>query len=216
MKSVPGISLFAVQGDERRGPDGDGIGPQRQGLGRVGAAAYSPRGDEADLAVQTQLAEGLSGHDDGGDSRDTAVVQQDLRRGAGARHHAVDDDGVGAGLGRQLDVVVHAAGPQLDVDGHAPVGGLPKLFDLHRQVVGPEPVRVAGRAALVDPLGEVSHLGYLIKHLHAHKQPAGPRLCALPDHNLDGLSLHQMAGVEAVPAGKDLVDQLVRGVPLRL
>ena len=99
---------------------------------------------------------------------------------------------------------------------HPPVGGLPKLFDLHRQVVGPQPVRVPGGAALVYPLGQVPHLGDVVLDLHAHQHAAGAGFRALSHHDLNGLSLNQVVGVETVAAGQHLIDQLVGNVTLRL
>ena len=105
--------------------------------------------------------------------------------GPGAALGAVQVDDVRAALGRHPDVVVDAGRAQLQLDRDLVVGGLADLLDLQRQVVGAQPVRVAGRGALVDPGRERAHLGHLLGHLLAHQVAAQADLAALPDEELD-------------------------------
>ena len=127
---------------------------------------------------------------------------------AGAALHAVDVDDVGPGLDRHAHVVVDPRGAELELDRDLVVGGLAYLVDLHRQVVGAEPVRVARRRALVYSRRQRAHLRDLVRDFLAHQVPAKPHLAALPDKELDPVGELQVVRVEAV-AG---LDQLV--VPL--
>ena len=130
-----GNFLVAIQGNQARSADGHGVGPQGQSLGGIGTMAYAAGSNEADLAVESQLTKRFPGHHDGRDGGNAAVLDQYLRRSAGARHHAVDDYGVGPCLGSQLNVVVDTARPQLDVDGDSPIRRLPQLLNFNGQVV---------------------------------------------------------------------------------
>ena len=101
-------------------------------------------------AVEADVFEGGPGLADGRQGRDAGVFLEQLGRGAGAPFHAVDDDHVGARLGRQADVVEDARGPHLDEDRHLVVGRLAQLFDLDDQVVGAEEVGMPAGRALID------------------------------------------------------------------
>ena len=100
--------------------------------------------------------------------------------------------------------------------GYLVAGCLPELVDLHRQVVGPEPVRVSGRGALVNARRQIPHLGDLVPNLYTHEHAAGTGLGALPNDNLHGLGLRQVVRIEAVSTWENLVDKLVRRVPFSL
>ena len=117
-------------------------------------------------------------------------------------------------LGRHPDVVVDAGRAQLQLDRDLVVGRLADLLDLQRQVVGAEPVRVAGRAALVDPGRQRAHLRHLLGDLLPHQVAAEADLAALPDEELDPVGEHEVVRVEPVPALDDLVVPLGRQVPL--
>ena len=86
------------------------------------------------------------------------MLDEDILGGGGAALHPVDHHDIGAGVHRELDVVVGAGRADLHVDGLFPVGDLAQLVDLDGQVVGPGPVGVAAGAALVDTLGQRAHL----------------------------------------------------------
>ena len=125
--------------------------PERQRLRRVGSGADPARDDQLDLVVLADLAQRLGGHADGGECRDPGVLDEDVLGRAGASLQAVDDDDVGSGGDGELHVVGDASGADLHVDRLLPVGGLAQLLDLHHEVVGSGPVRVAAGRALVDP-----------------------------------------------------------------
>jgi len=71
------------------------------------------------------------------------------------------NDRVRARFRRQLDVVGHVRGSELDVDRNLPISRLAQLFDLDDQVVRTDPIRMANRAALVDPRRQLAHVGDL-------------------------------------------------------
>jgi len=112
--------------------------------------------------------------------------------------HTVEHNHVGAGLHRQLDVVVRPAGADLDVDRFLPVGDLADLGNLDRQVVRAGPVRVPAGAALVDADRQSAHAGHALGHLHAQQHAATARLGALAEDDLDGVGLAQVIGVHAI------------------
>ncbi len=142
------------------------------------------------------------------------VLDEHLLGGRSPALHAVEHDRVGAGLDRQCDVVVGAAGADLDVDRDPPVGDLAQLLDLDLEVVGSGPVRVAAGAALVDAGGQVAHLGHAVGDLVAEQHAAAARLGPLADHHLDRVGAAQVVGVHAVARGQQLVDQLGRVLAL--
>ena len=65
----------------------------------------------------------------------------------------IDHDHIRARLGGELDVVVDAAGAQLDEDRHLPVGRLAQLLDLDDHVIRTEKIGMPARAALIDAWG---------------------------------------------------------------
>ena len=67
------------------------------------------------------------------------------------------------------------------------IGRLADLLDLERQIVRPQPVRMAGRRALIDAGGQRTHLGDLIGDLLAHEMAAQANLAALADEELAGV-----------------------------
>ena len=142
------------------------------------------------------------------------LLRRDVRSGARAALGAVEVDDVRAALGRHAHVVVHARGAQLQLDRDLVVGGLARLLDLQREVVGAEPVGMAGRRALVDAGRQRAHLGHLLGHLLAHQVAAEADLAALADEELHGVGQHQVVRVEPVPALDDLVVPLGREVAL--
>ena len=135
----------------------------------------------------------------------------DVRAGAGAAFHAVDVDAVRSGLGRHAHVVVDARRAELELDRDLPVGRFANLLDLERQIVGPEPVGMAGGRALVDAGRQRAHLGHLVRHLLAHQMAAETHLAALADEELAGIGQPQMVRVEAVARLDALIEPL-RGV----
>ena len=126
----------------------------------------------------------------------------------------VEVDDVRAALRGHPDVVVDTGRAELELDRDLVVGRLADLLDLEREVVGPQPVRMAGGRALVDPGREGAHLGDLLGHLLAHQVPAEPDLAALADEELDRVREHQVVRVEPVPALDALVVPLGRVVAL--
>ena len=204
-----GDLLVAVKRDKGANPNGHGICAKGQRLCRIGAAAYATRCDQADLAVEPKLAQGLTRHNYSRNRGNAAVLQQHLCRCTGAGQHAVDDDGIGPGLGCQLHIVVHTTGPEFHVNRNSPVGGLAQLLDLDGEVIRAKPVRMAGRTALVYAQGQVPHFGHIVLYLHAHQHPARSWFGALAHHYLNSLGTHQVVRVESVPAGKYLVNEFV-------
>ena len=137
------------------------------------------------------------------------VVEEELRRRGGRALHAVDHDHVGAGLGRELDVVEDAAGAHLHEDRDLVAGRLAQLLDLDAHVVGPDEVGVARRGALVDARREVADARRSVGgDLGAEQHAARARLRALADRELDGVGLAQVMDVVAVAARGHLVDEL--------
>jgi hypothetical protein len=65
------------------------------------------------------------------------------------------------------------------------------------------------RAALVDALRQVAHLGHPVGDLLAEQHPAAARLRPLPDHDLDRVGAAQVVGVHPVPRGQQLVDEAI-------
>ncbi len=120
----------------------------------------------------------------------------------------------GPALGGHADVVVHARRAQLELDRNLVVRGLARLLDLQGEVVGPEPVGMAGGGALIDARRQRAHLGHLLGDLLAHEVPAETDLAALADEELDRVREHQVVRVEPVPALDDLVVPLRRQVTL--
>ena len=78
----------------------------------------------------------------------------DLGAGTGAAFHGVDVDRIRIALHCHANVVIDARRAELQLDRDLVVGGLADLLDLERQVVGPQPVGMAGRGALVDAGGQ--------------------------------------------------------------
>ena len=142
------------------------------------------------------------------------VVELELRRGGGRALGAVDHDRVAAGLGGDLDVLLDAAGGELEDDRHAVVGRLAQLLDLDREVVAAEEVGVARGRALVDADGQRAHLRDLLADLHAEQHPAGAGLGALADDDLDRIGHAQVLEIEPVARRRHLVDQAVGGLAL--
>ena len=116
----------------------------------------------------------------------------------------------GPRLRRHADVVVDARRAELELDRDLPVGRLAQLLDLEREVVGPEPVGMARRRALVDAGRQRAHLGHLVGHLLAHEVAAEADLAALADEDLAGVGQAQVVRVEAVARLDALVEPLVR------
>ena len=78
------------------------------------------------------------------------MLLQQIGRSSGAALHAVDHDNVRARLGGELDIVIDAAGAQLDEDRHLPIGRLAQLLDLDDHVVRAEEIGMPARTALID------------------------------------------------------------------
>ena len=102
----------------------------------------------------------------------------------------------------------------LDEDRLLPVGDLAQLLDLDLEVVRAGPVRVPARAALVDPLRQVAHLGDAVGDLLADQHPAAAGLRALADDDLDRVGAAQVVGVHPVAGGQQLVDERLRALAL--
>ena len=206
-----GDVLVAVERHQRGMADGDGVGAKRQGLGHIGPVADAAGIDQRDLPGLAHIVQRLASLADGRDARDAGLLRGDMRAGAGAALHAVDIDAVGAGLGRHAHVVIDAGGPQLQLDRDFAIGRLADLLDLEGEVVGAEPIGMAGRRALVDACRERAHLGHLVRHLLAHEMAAEADLAALADEELAGVRQAQMVRVEAV-ARLDALVEPFRGI----
>ncbi len=116
----------------------------------------------------------------------------------------------GPALHRHAHVVIDARGAELELDRDLPIGRLADLLDLEREIVGPEPVGMARRRALVDAGGQRAHLGHLVGHLLAHQMPAKADLAALADEELASIGEPQMMRVEAVARLDALIEPLDR------
>ena len=209
-----GDLLVAVQRHQRRVPDRDRVGAERQALGDVPTVADAARHDEVDLVGEPDVLERPPRLRDRRQEGDPGLLGGDVRAGSGAALSAVEVDDVGAALGRHADVVVDARGAELELDRNLVVGRLSRLLDLQREVVGAEPVWVARRGPLVDPRGQRAHLGDLLGDLLAHQVAAEADLAPLADEELDPVGEHQVMRVEAVTALNHLVVPLGRQVAL--
>src|SRR5581483_4612320 len=99
---------------------------------------------------------------------------------------------------------------ELELDGDLPVGGLPDLLDLEREVVGTEPVGMTRWRALVDAGGKRAHLRHLVGDLLAHQMAAEADLAALADEKLAGVGETQMMRVETVTRLDALIEPFDR------
>ena len=200
--------------DQRRRADRDRVRAERERLGDVGARADPAGDDQLHLPVHPELGQRLDGEAHGGQRRNADVLDEDVLRRRRAALHAVDDDHVGAGLHRELDVVVRPGGADLDEDRLLPVGDLAQLADLDLEVVRPRPVGVTRGAPLVDPLRQVAHLRDAVGDLVPEQHAAAARLRALADDDLDRVRLAQVVRVHAVAGGEELVDEDLRVLAL--
>ena len=146
--------LVAVQRHHHGVADGDGIGAERQGLCHVAAVADAAGIDQRDLALLAELVDRAARLADRRDARHAGVFGRDMRAGARAAFHGVDVDRIRIALHRHADVVIDARRAELQLDRNLVVGGLADFLDLERQIVGPQPVGMAGRRALVDAGGQ--------------------------------------------------------------
>ena len=144
------------------------------------------------------------------------MLDEDVLRRGGSALHPVDDDHVGARLDRELHVVVSARRADLDEDRLLPVGDLAQLVDLDLEVVRSRPVRMAARAALVDPRRQIAHGRDAVGDLVSEQHPAPARLGALADHDLDRVRAPQVVRVQAVARGQHLVHERLRVAALLL
>ena len=188
--------------------DGDRIGAERQRLGDVAAIADAAGIDERDLALLAELVDGAPRLADRGDAGNAGILGRDMGAGAGAAFHAVDIDRIRIALHRHAHIVIDARGAELELDRDLPIGRLADLLDLERQIVGPQPVGMARRRALVDAGRQRAHLGHLVGHLLAHQMAAEPDLAALADEELAGVGQAQMVRIEAVARLDALVEPL--------
>src|SRR5215204_3919953 len=206
--------LVAVERHQGGVADRDGVGAEGDALGHVAAVADAAGHDEVDLVSEAHVLKRAARLRDRRHQRDAGLLGRGVRAGAGAALGPVEVDDVRAALGGHAHVVVHARGAQLQLDRDLVVGGLSGLLDLEAEVIGAEPVGVAGRASLVDPGGKGAHLGNLLGHLLAHQVATEAHLAALSDEELDGVGQHQVVRVEPVPALDDLVVPLGAEVAL--
>ena len=189
--------------------DGDRVGTQRERLGDVAAVAHAAGVDEADAAGGAEVVEGLPRLADRGDAGDAGLLGREVRARAGGALHAVDVDAVRPGLDRHAHVVIDAGRAELELNRDLGVGSLADLVDLEREVVRPEPVRMARRRALVDAGRQRAHLRHLVGNLLAHQVAAEPDLAALADEELARIREPQVVGVEAVAGLDALVEPLL-------
>src|SRR5689334_14448365 len=176
--------LVAVERHQRGVPDGHRFRAERQALGDVGAVADAAGHHQVDLIYQAHVLQRPACLRNGRHQRDAGLLRGDVRSRAGAALRAVQVDGVRTAFGSHPDVVVDAGGAQLELDRYLVVGRLADFLDLQRQVVWPEPVRVARRAPLVDAGWQRAHLGDLLGDLLPHQVTAEANLAALPDEEL--------------------------------
>src|SRR5262249_9747234 len=148
---------------------------------------------------------------DGGDAGDARVLRGDMRAGAGRAFHAVDVDRVRPRLDGHAHIVIDARCAELQLDWDLAVGRLADLVDLEGESVLPQPVRMAGRRALIDARRKRAHLRHLVSHLLAHEVSAEADLAPLADEELAGIGQPQMVRVEAI-AGLDVLIEPLRGI----
>ena len=206
--------LIAVERNQRRGSDVDGVGSQRDCLGRVHAVANAAGDDQLHHAVQPALFKRRPGLADRRQRRNAGVLLQDRRRRSGASFHSVHHDHVRARFGRQLHVVEDTARAHLDEDRDLPVGRFANFLDLDDHVVRPEKIRMPRRAALVDSDRQVALFGDRARDFGAQQQPPGSGLGALSDRQLDRVGHAHVMHVDAVAGRQDLVDQRAAVLPL--
>ena len=192
------LGAVVAHRDQRGGSDRDRVGAEREGLRDVGAGADAARDDQLDLPVDAELLQSVRGDARGGEGRDADVLDEDILRRRRPSLHPVEDDHVCTRLHAELDVVVGPRRADLHEDRLLPVGELAKLVDLDLQVVGPGPVRMPAGAPLVDPHGQVAHLGDALRDLVAEQHPAAARLGALADDHLNGVRRPQVVRVHPV------------------
>ena len=85
--------------------------------------------------------------------------------------------------------------------------GDPQLFNLHREIIGPQEVGVTNGRTLIHALGQCAHLADARADLHAQQQPAGARFRALAHNNLEPVRAAQVIEVDPIPRRAHLVDE---------
>src|SRR5258708_17725142 len=201
----------AVDGDERRGADRDGVGAHRQRLGDVCARADAARDHELHLAVHVELQKRFDGLAKRRQGRNAGMLDEDVLGGAGAALHAVEDDNIGSRYDRQGDIVFRSRRTDLDVNGLLPIGDLAQLLNLDLEVIRAGPVGMAACAPLVDPGRQRPHPGDALGDFLAEQHAAAAGLRALADNDLDGVAAAHVLGIDAVARRQYLVDEERRG-----
>ena len=100
------MRIVVAEGDQRRSADRDRVGTERQALGHVGAVAHAAGDDELHLAVHAEVLQRPHRGRDSGEGGNAHVLDEHFLGGRGAALHAVEHDGVGAGLHRKRDIVL--------------------------------------------------------------------------------------------------------------
>ncbi len=208
---VPGI---AAERDEHALPDRHRVGAEGHCLRHIRAGADAARDDELHLLFHVQLFQRIHGLPNGGERGNADVLDERHLCRRRSALHAIDHDHIRAGVHSQLHVVKDASGADLHVNGLFPIRHLAQLANFDGEIVGAGPVRMTARRALVDALGQRAHLRNARADLLPEQHPATARLCALPDHDFDGVGFAQIVGVEAVAGRQALINECLRGDPL--
>src|SRR3984957_13781514 len=206
--------FVAVERHQYRVADGDGVSAERHRLGDVAAVADAAGIDQRYLVPLAELVDGAPRLADGGDTGNAGVLGGNMGTGAGAAFHRIDVDRVGTALYSHAHVVIDARRTELKLDRDLVIGGFADLFDLERQIVRSEPVRVPGRRALVDAGRQRAHFGDLVRHLLAHEVAAETDLAALADEEFASIGDPQMMRIEPVARLDALIEPAFRIAPL--
>ena len=201
---------MAAHGDERRRPDGDGVGAEGHGPHHVAGVAQGARGHEAHRGADALLAQPLVHGGQGQLDGDAHVVADALGRRARAAAEAVQHDDVGAGPGHaggDGGHVVH--GGHLHGHGLGVAGGLLQREDELAQVLDGVDIVVRRRRDGVGALGNHAGARHLLVDLLAGQMPPDAGLGALADLDLDGGAGVQVVRVHAEASAGHLHDGAV-------
>ena len=197
----------AALGDERGGGDAELVGAQERAHHHVAAGADAAIDLHRDAAAQAVEDERLVGFGEADLPRLAGVMDRGQGRGAGAALVAGDGDVVGIGLGDAGGDGADAdLGDELDADRGARIDVL-QIVDELRQILDRVDVVVRRRRDEADAGDRVAHAGDPVIDLVAGKLAALAGLGALRHLDLQHVGVDEIIGIDAEPAGGDLLDR---------